>query len=98
MVLLKSGEQTIDCSVYPMGLFRLGKVEDKLLERFYTISQIVYYEVSSFEKGDLKSLYDAWEIFKLILRKCHNHNVDNMEHMQHFTWGLRVQIWMLLDA
>ncbi|MCI22229.1 hypothetical protein A2U01_0043405, partial [Trifolium medium] len=51
-----------------------------------------------FELGDGESLYDAWERFKLSLKKCPNHGIDALAQMQYFTQGLRPQTRMLLDA
>ncbi|MCI33235.1 hypothetical protein A2U01_0054452, partial [Trifolium medium] len=50
------------------------------------------------EQGDAESLYDAWERFKLCLKRCPNHGIDELAQMQHFTQGLRAQTRMLLDA
>lgn len=51
-------------------------------------------EISSFEQGESETLYDVWGRFRLLLRKCPNPNMDNMEQMQHFTRGLKVQTRM----
>ncbi|CAJ2666075.1 unnamed protein product [Trifolium pratense] len=48
--------------------------------------------------GESESLYEAYEHFKLLLRKCPNHSLDNMEQMQIFIRGLRMQSRMLIDA
>ncbi|GAU25750.1 hypothetical protein TSUD_216820 [Trifolium subterraneum] len=55
-------------------------------------------DITNFEQGDSESLYDAWERFKLCLKKCPKHGLDNHAQMQHFTLGLRAQTRMLLDA
>lgn len=49
-------------------------------------------------REESESLYDAWEIFKLLLSKFPNHNVSAMEQMTHFINGLRTQMTMFLDA
>jgi hypothetical protein len=55
-------------------------------------------EIVNFEQGDAESLYDAWERFKLCLKRCPKHGIDSHAQMQHFTQGLRAQTRMLLDA
>ncbi|GAU46838.1 hypothetical protein TSUD_83460, partial [Trifolium subterraneum] len=55
-------------------------------------------DITNFEQGDSESLYDAWERFKLCLKKCPKHGLDSHAQMQHFTQGLRAQTRMLLDA
>ncbi|GAU46855.1 hypothetical protein TSUD_385320 [Trifolium subterraneum] len=52
----------------------------------------------NFEQGDSETLYDAWERFKLCLKKCPDHGIDELQQMQYFTQGLRPQTRMLLDA
>lgn len=45
-----------------------------------------------------QSLYDVWEKFKLLLRRCHDQNMDYMEQMQHLARGSQVQTRILIDA
>ncbi|MCH84281.1 hypothetical protein A2U01_0005112 [Trifolium medium] len=72
----------------------------KFLERFFPIYKFLEKkaEITNFEQGDSESLYDAWERFKLLLKKCPDHGVDNLAQMQYFTQGLRAQTRMLLDV
>ncbi|GAU31493.1 hypothetical protein TSUD_332680 [Trifolium subterraneum] len=72
----------------------------KFKERYFPIHKFLERrnEITSFEQGEAESLYDAWERFKLCLKKCPNHGLDNTTQMQHFTQGLRPQTRMLLDA
>lgn len=76
------------------------EVEDKFLERFFTTSQFTDMrdEIVNFEQQDTESLYDSWERFKLLLCRCPNHNMNNMEQMQNFIKGLKSQTCTLLDA
>lgn len=55
-------------------------------------------EILNFEQGDSQSLYDSWERFKLLLKRCPNYNMNKMEQMQHFIRGLKFQIWIILDV
>ncbi|MCI39621.1 hypothetical protein A2U01_0060853, partial [Trifolium medium] len=72
----------------------------KFLERFFPIYKLLEKraEITNFEQGDSKSLYDAWERFKLLLLKCPDHGVDALAQMQYFTQGLRAQTRISLDA
>ncbi|MCI04367.1 hypothetical protein A2U01_0025414, partial [Trifolium medium] len=85
----------------PSGTIYIWKeLEDKFLERFYTNSQFLErkVEIIWFKQGESESLYEVYERFKLLLRKCSNQNFDNMEQMHMFTRGLRTQTRMLIDA
>ncbi|CAJ2646353.1 unnamed protein product [Trifolium pratense] len=72
----------------------------KFSERFFPIYKFLEKkaEITNFEQGDSESLYDGWERFKLLLKKCPDHGVDNLAQMQYFTQGLRAQTRMLLDV
>ncbi|MCH92537.1 putative athila retroelement ORF1 protein, partial [Trifolium medium] len=48
-------------------------------------------EINNFEQGDSETLCDAWERFKLLLKKCPKHGFDGLSQMQMFTQGLRPQ-------
>ncbi|GAU30099.1 hypothetical protein TSUD_55830 [Trifolium subterraneum] len=71
----------------------------KFKERYFPIHKFLERrnEITTFER-EAESLYDAWEKFKLCLKKCPNHGLDNTTQMQHFTQGLRPQTRMVLDA
>ncbi|GAU41492.1 hypothetical protein TSUD_13740 [Trifolium subterraneum] len=76
------------------------ELELKFRERYFPIHKFLERrnDITNFEQGDSESLYDAWERFKLCLKKCPKHGLDNHAQMQHFTQGLRAQTRMLLDA
>ncbi|XP_050909789.1 uncharacterized protein LOC127123629 [Lathyrus oleraceus] len=84
----------------PSGTITWKEYEDKFLERFFTNTQFTerWAEIVNFEQQETKSLYDSWEIFKLLLRRCPNHNINNKEQIQNFIKGLKTQTHMLLDA
>ena len=85
----------------PNATIRTWKeLEDKFLQRFFTTSQFTERrtEIFNFEQQDIESLHDSWERFKLLLRRCPNHNMNNMEQMQIFIKGLDSQTCMLLDT
>lgn len=54
--------------------------------------------IPRFYQDESESLSDTCERFKLLLRKCLNHNMSFMEQMIHFIIGLIKQTRMLLDA
>ncbi|MCI31887.1 hypothetical protein A2U01_0053099, partial [Trifolium medium] len=76
------------------------ELEVKFLDRYFPIHKYLdrRANITSFEQGDSETLYDAWERFKLCLKKCPKHGLDNHAQMQHFTQGLRAQTRMFLDA
>lgn len=78
----------------------LKELEDKYLERFFTTAQFIERKanITQFEKQETRSLNDAWERFKLLICKCPDHNMSDMEQMQNFVKGLQAQVQMLLDA
>ncbi|PNY08906.1 hypothetical protein L195_g005444 [Trifolium pratense] len=77
-----------------------GEVEQLFKARFFPLHKFVERrkEIQNFEQSDNKTLHDAWERFKLSLKKCPDHGLDNLAQMQYFTQGLRPQTRMLLDA
>ncbi|GAU30407.1 hypothetical protein TSUD_364530 [Trifolium subterraneum] len=76
------------------------ELELKFLERYFPIHKYLERrnDITNFEQGDSESLYDAWERFKLCLKKFPKHGIDNHAQMQHFTQGLRAHTRMLFDA
>jgi hypothetical protein len=76
------------------------ELEEKFLKRFFPLSKLLKKraEISGFKQGDTESLYDAWERFRLLLKRCPPHGFDLLEQMQIFTNGMNVQTRMLLDA
>jgi len=43
-------------------------------------------------------IYDAWKRFKLLLKRCPGYKFSEMDIMQAFTTGLKLETQMLLDA
>ncbi|PNY16023.1 hypothetical protein L195_g012732, partial [Trifolium pratense] len=76
------------------------QLERKFLDRYFPIHKFLERraEISNFEQGDNETLYDAWERFKVCLKRCPNHGFDSHSQMQMFTQGLRPQTRMILDA
>ncbi|CAJ2661901.1 unnamed protein product [Trifolium pratense] len=76
------------------------QLERKFLDRYFPIHKFLERraEISNFEQADGETLYDAWERFKVCLKRCSNHGFDGHNQMQMFTQGLRAQTRMILDA
>ena len=55
-------------------------------------------EISNFKQQEGEVLYDAWERFKLPLKRCLGHKLSETDVMQAFTTGLKSDTRMLLDA
>jgi hypothetical protein len=55
-------------------------------------------EISNFKQGENESLYDAWERFKLLLKRCPNHEFTEKQYLQIFTEGVTPNTRMFLDA
>lgn len=55
-------------------------------------------EISSFKQQEGDVLYDAWEMFNILLKRCLGHKFYEMDIMQAFTTGLTSDTQMLLDA
>jgi len=79
---------------------RWDELEEKFLKRFFPLSKLLKKraEISGFKHCDTKSLYDACERFRLLLKRCPPHGFDILDQMQIFTHGMNVQTRMLLDA
>ncbi|GAU24177.1 hypothetical protein TSUD_84120 [Trifolium subterraneum] len=91
----------IDYNVCQAKPSERGKeLEDKFLERFFTHKQFQKrrLEILNFQRREAESLCEAYERFKLLKRKCPNHIIDVMEHMQIFTGCMKIQHMMHLDA
>jgi len=56
------------------------------------------HEISNFRQGESESLYDAWEQFNLLLKRCPGHEFSDKQYLQIFTEGLTHNNRMFLDA
>ncbi|GAU44803.1 hypothetical protein TSUD_291960 [Trifolium subterraneum] len=84
----------------PNTIATWDELELKFRERYFPFHKFLERrnDITNFEQGDSESLYDAWERFKLCLKKCPKHGIDNHAQMQNFTQGLRPRTRILLDA
>lgn len=51
-----------------------------------------------FSQGANEALCDAWDRYKSVLRKCHNHSFDELTQIYIFRNGLQQQYKLILDA
>ncbi|KAA3458990.1 hypothetical protein EPI10_013525 [Gossypium australe] len=54
-------------------------------------------EITSFKQLEDETLYEAWERFKDLLRKCPMHVFQHWTQMKMFYNGLNAQTWMVVD-
>ncbi|MCI31788.1 hypothetical protein A2U01_0053000, partial [Trifolium medium] len=71
----------------PETIHTWQELERKFLDRYFPIHKFLErrVDITNFEQGDSESLYDAWGWFKLCLKRCLNHGIDELAQMQHFT-------------
>jgi len=75
-------------------------VEQKFLHRFFPLSYFIKAksDISTFRQGSDEAFCDAWERFKVMLRKCPNHGLEDITQLTIFHSGLRPDTKMILDA
>jgi len=76
------------------------QLKREFLDRYFPTTKYLARknEISSFKQQEGEVPYDAWERFKLLLKRCHDHKLSEMDIMQVFTTGLKSDTRMLLDA
>jgi hypothetical protein len=76
------------------------ELELKFLKRFFPMSKNweKKHEITNFKQGESETLYDAWERFNLLLKRCPSHGLDEKSYLQVFTEGLTANNRMFLDA
>ncbi|WJX12551.1 hypothetical protein P8452_03041 [Trifolium repens] len=55
-------------------------------------------KILSFKQHESETLCEAYERFKLLMRRCPNHSISAMEQMQLFTARMKMQHRIILDA
>ncbi|KAJ4724778.1 Retrotransposon gag protein [Melia azedarach] len=55
-------------------------------------------EITAFQQVDEESLYEAWERFKELLRKCPHHGIPHCIQIETFYNGLNAHTRMVVDA
>nr|KYP55784.1 hypothetical protein KK1_002009 [Cajanus cajan] len=77
-----------------------GDVENKFVNRFYPSSKYIKAksEITTFRQGADEPFCEAWERFKSLLRKCPNHEFEDIAQLNFFVNGIKPEVKMLLDA
>jgi len=75
-------------------------VEEKFMHRVFPLSRFIKAksDISTFRQGSDEAFCDAWEHFKVMLRKCPNHGLKDIAQLTIFHNGLRLDTKMILDA
>jgi hypothetical protein len=76
------------------------ELELKFLKKFFPMSKYweKKHEITNFKQWGSETLYDAWERFNLLLKRCPAHGLDKKSYLQVFTEGLNANYRMFLDA
>ncbi|XP_061341696.1 uncharacterized protein LOC133288019 [Gastrolobium bilobum] len=72
----------------------------KFLARFFSASKMARLkaDISAFEQKESESLYEAWERFKGLLRKCPHHGIKAWEKARIFFQGMTPSTRTLVNA
>jgi len=75
-------------------------VEEKFLHKFFPLSRYIKEKsnISTFRQGPVGAFCEAWELFKVMLRKCPNHGFKDITQLSIFHNGLRADTKMISDA
>lgn len=75
-------------------------LEDKFLQQFFPPSMFVKRrgELTNFLQKEGESLHEAYKRFKIIVKACPNHGLDDHQQMQILCNGLRPNSRIMLDA
>ena len=76
------------------------EVEEKFIARFFPSSRFICAKstITTFSQGFDEPLCETWERFKALLRRCPNHNFDDVAHLHIFYSGLKPQTKMTINA
>jgi len=75
-------------------------VEEKFMHKFFPLSRFIKAksDISTFRQGSDEALCDAWEHFKVMLRRCPNHGLEDIAQLTIFHNGLKPNTKMILDV
>ncbi|KAI4297568.1 hypothetical protein L6164_037453 [Bauhinia variegata] len=87
-------------SLPPSSLDTWDSLAQKFLIKYFPPSKTTKLrtEIVNFNQFDRESLYDAWERFKELLRKCSHHGMQDWLVMQVFYEGLSTNTKTVVDA
>jgi len=75
-------------------------VKEKFLHRFFPLSRFIKAKsnIFTFRQGSDEAFCDAWERFKMMIRRCPNHDLEDIAQLTIFHNGLRPDTKIILDA
>lgn len=78
----------------------MNDIKEKLLNKFFPLFRFIKAksDISIFRKAPNKPLSEAWERFKILLRRCPNHIFKNIAHLSIFHNDLRSNTKIILDV
>ena len=87
-------------SLTPNSITSLDELTKKFLLKYFPPSKVVKFRnaITSFVQVENKSVYDTWERFKDLLRKCLYHGIPPRVQIQTFYNGLNGQTKSIVDA
>ncbi|KAH9697048.1 hypothetical protein KPL71_023441 [Citrus sinensis] len=77
-----------------------NELADKFLMKYFppTKNAKLRNEITSFHQLEDESLYEAWERFKELLRRCHHHSIPCCIQLETFYNGLNLSTRLMVDA
>jgi len=77
-----------------------NEVEEICLHKFFPLSRYIKAKsnISTFRQVPDEAFSEAWELFKMMLRRCPNHGFEDIAQLSIFHNGLRVDTKMILDT
>ena len=75
-------------------------MKEKFLSRFFPLSMYIKakYDISTFRQGPDEAFCEAWERFKVMLRRYRNHGFEDISQVNILHNGLKPDTKMILDA
>ena len=87
-------------SLEPNSIHTWNEVAEKFLAKYFPPikNARMRNDITSFRQRDSESLFEAWERWKELLRKCPHHGLPVIIQMETFYNGLEPQTRVMLDA
>ncbi|GAU48428.1 hypothetical protein TSUD_405580 [Trifolium subterraneum] len=75
-------------------------LEETFINRFFPHHKFMEAKIAIilFSQGSNETLCEAWDRYKSMLRRCHNHDFDDLTQIHNFRNGLQCQPKLLLDS
>ena len=84
----------------PSSISTWQELVERFLVKYFSLSKNAKLrnEITTFQQLDDESLYEAWERFKELLRKCPHHGIPHCIQLETFYNGLNAHTRMVMDA